>query len=450
MLRQIRQKADEDINSFTIRLRLQADRCDFGDTLEDNIKDQIIQNCRSTALRRELLKKENPNLDEIIRIAKVFETVAEQEKSFANDTDQRQPRTEEVHKIEVKTPSWRSNDSKRKECGRCGYTGHDANDEKCPAKGKSCNRCGGRDHFGKKCRSRKRHSYENKNIPNAANGNKWVKMEDTKEKLITKSESDEMVKHITNENEEYVFNVTTADDGSEIQCKIGGIDASAVIDSGSKYNLMSQATWKELKEKHVVVTNQRKETGKVFRAYGGHQLLLLGAFTTMIGLNNKQKLADFFVIEGEGKLLIGRDTATAMKILRIGNDVKIIENGMDVKVMGKIKGVLIDIPMKPDAKPVVQPYRRVPVALEVAVDKKIDELLGQGIIEKVNQPSKWISPVIVVPKGDDIRLCLDMRRANESIERENHPLPTIEDFLPHLGKGKVFSKLDIKNAFHQV
>lgn len=36
--------------------------------------------------------------------------------------------------------------------------GHETKDEKCPAKGKLCNRCGGRDHFGKKCRSRKRRS----------------------------------------------------------------------------------------------------------------------------------------------------------------------------------------------------------------------------------------------------------------------------------------------------
>lgn len=34
--------------------------------------------------------------------------------------------------------------------------------------------------------------------------------------------------------------------------------------------------------------------------------------------------------------------------------------------------------------------------------------------------------------------------------RENHPLPTIEDFLPYIGRGKFFSKLDIENAFHQV
>lgn len=112
--------------------------------------------------------------------------------------------------------------------------------------------------------------------------------------------------------------------------------------------------------------------------------------------------------------------------------------------------MIVDIPINAEVTPVIQPYRRIPMALENLVDEKIDELLTQGVIEKVNEPSKWVSPMVVVPKGDDVRICIDMRRANEAVARENHPLPTIEDFLPQLAKAKVFSRLDVKNAFHQV
>lgn len=58
--------------------------------------------------------------------------------------------------------------------------------------------------------------------------------------------------------------------------------------------------------------------------------------------------------------------------------------------------------------------------------------------------------MVPVLKNDDVRICLDMRRANEAVLRENHPLPTFEDFLPHLRNAKFFAKLDIKHAFHQV
>ena len=43
-----------------------------------------------------------------------------------------------------------------------------------------------------------------------------------------------------------------------------------------------------------------------------------------------------------------------------------------------------------------------------------------------------------------------MRRANEAIERERHPIPTIEEVLHDLNGSTVFSKLDLKWSFHQV
>ena len=53
------------------------------------------------------------------------------------------------------------------------------------------------------------------------------------------------------------------------------------------------------------------------------------------------------------------------------------------------------------------------------------------------------------PNGD-IRLCVDMRRANGAIVRERHPIPTVDEVLHDLNGSTVFSKLDIKWAFHQV
>ena len=43
-----------------------------------------------------------------------------------------------------------------------------------------------------------------------------------------------------------------------------------------------------------------------------------------------------------------------------------------------------------------------------------------------------------------------MRRANEVIVRERHPIPTIEEILYDLNGATVFSKLDLKWGFHQI
>ena len=85
------------------------------------------------------------------------------------------------------------------------------------------------------------------------------------------------------------------------------------------------------------------------------------------------------------------------------------------------------------------------------VDEQIDDLLDKDIIEKVdNTPSYWISPLVIVPKPNgDYRICVDMRRANQAIIRERHPIPTIEDVLKDMNGAGMFSKLDLKWGFHQ-
>ena len=72
------------------------------------------------------------------------------------------------------------------------------------------------------------------------------------------------------------------------------------------------------------------------------------------------------------------------------------------------------------------------------------------IIEEVSGPSSWVSPVVVIPKGDDIRLCVDMRQANSGVRRERYPVPTVDEVLQDLNKSKYFSKLDLNSAYHQI
>ena len=49
-----------------------------------------------------------------------------------------------------------------------------------------------------------------------------------------------------------------------------------------------------------------------------------------------------------------------------------------------------------------------------------------------------------------MRLCVDIRQANEAIQRERFPIPTVEETLIEMNGSKVFSKLDLKMGFHQI
>ena len=84
------------------------------------------------------------------------------------------------------------------------------------------------------------------------------------------------------------------------------------------------------------------------------------------------------------------------------------------------------------------------------VEKELERLERLDIIEKVDGPTDWVSPIVVAPrKNGDIRICVDMRKANEAIKKERHITPTIDDITSNLNGAKIFSKMDMNNGFHQ-
>lgn len=91
--------------------------------------------------------------------------------------------------------------------------------------------------------------------------------------------------------------------------------------------------------------------------------------------------------------------------------------------------------------------------MRAAVEKKLENLENDDIIEKVEGPTPWISPIVIVPKSSDpmdVRLCVDMREANRAIQRERHLTPTIDDIICDLNGARIFSKLDLNQGYHQL
>ena len=58
--------------------------------------------------------------------------------------------------------------------------------------------------------------------------------------------------------------------------------------------------------------------------------------------------------------------------------------------------------------------------------------------------------VVIPKKSGDVRICVDFRPLNESVERETHSLPTAEETLAQLAGAIVFSKLDPNCRFWQI
>ena len=116
------------------------------------------------------------------------------------------------------------------------------------------------------------------------------------------------------------------------------------------------------------------------------------------------------------------------------------------KGIGKMKGVQVDLDVDPAILPVAQPHRR--PKLEVELEK----LMADDIIEKVNKPTSWVSPVEITLKQsvNEIQLNGEMRESNKTNPRAHTVMPTLDDIIHKLNGATVFLHLDMNHGYHQL
>ena len=270
----------------------------------------------------------------------------------------------------------------------------------------------------------------------------------------------------------YVFSAGATDEENTLELIIEDKLINTVIDTGASCNLMSAEVFNFVTGSRVKVLECTK---KVYAYASVEPLQLIGKCILSECVPQTHQLlgAEFYITYGKAATLLGRKTSELLGMLRVGvsiNSCKIKANGppempkhADRKAalkgkfpkvfqgLGKLKGYQLKFHIDQDIHPVAQPVRRIPFSRRDKVNEKLEDLLKLDVIEKVEGPSSWVNPLVVVAKTNgDVRLCLDMRQANRAIMREKHPVPTVEETLQEVSYAKVFSKLDLNMAFHQI
>ena len=197
--------------------------------------------------------------------------------------------------------------------------------------------------------------------------------------------------------------------------------------------------------------------------YSGEQLTVKGVVSVTVQYNGQSESLSLIVANGRGPSLLGRDWLTKIRLdwthlcnnhvcysLSLQGILADYSTVFDTE-LGTLKGFTATIRMDPAAQPRFCKPRAVPYALKEKVEKELDRLLKQGVIEKINF-SEWAAPIVPVMKKDgSVRICGDYKMTvNQASKTESYPLPKIDDLLASLAGGKKFSKLDLANAYQQV
>ncbi|XP_060583899.1 uncharacterized protein K02A2.6-like, partial [Ruditapes philippinarum] len=303
--------------------------------------------------------------------------------------------------------------------------------------GVTCFKCGKPNHFAKLCKSKSVNFLETDNFDGY---------------------SSEEIYAISGKN------------AATLQIVLENKKVDVLIDSGSSVNIIDEHLFGKLKHKH---TRLLPTSSKVYPYGIKTPIKLIGMAYLNIRVNNETHSVEFQILKGTGKPLLGHETALKLGLLHIGPlppgkihslepaQIKLGQKQTTESILseyddrfqglGRIKDFKLKLYIDESVQPVAQNVRRIPFKMKKLVEKKIDELEKLDIIEKVEGPTPWVSNLVPIPKqNNDVRLCVDMRMANKAILRERFPMPNIEEVLMQMNGSVIFSKLDLKQSFHQI
>ncbi|XP_042146045.1 uncharacterized protein K02A2.6-like [Ixodes scapularis] len=256
----------------------------------------------------------------------------------------------------------------------------------------------------------------------------------------------------------------------EVHLQVNNTPITFLIDTGASVSVIGTSTLNKLG-----ALTKLQQAGTRIYAYGSDAPLpIIGKLSVTLKYRDSDTTEDVFVIEGTVKSLLSFAAANRLGLIQItyaiqGHSQKDARSNGEVPPnlletplaafpelcagVGKLKNLQVHLHIDKAIAPVAQPHRRIPFAVRSKVEEKISQLLALDIIEEATGPTPWVSPVVIVPKPhnpEDIRLCIDMKCANRAILRERHVCPTIDDVITALNGSTLFTKLDLKDGYHQL
>ncbi|UYV60291.1 K02A2.6-like, partial [Cordylochernes scorpioides] len=419
------QKSGEAISKYIIRLKEQAQRCNFGDFLQESLRDRFVAGIIDTPTQKKLLQEEGLTFEGALDIALSAESAENDLHNLKRSEDaHRSPQ----HLHAINNP-----------CKHCGKTNH--LHYNCFFKSANCRVCGRVGHISAICY--KKDSSARKLPRNPRNTfNKFKKHANDNNPSGSQNNLS-----LNNINLHPPFTETVYVNNINF---LAEIDTGAAITTLTKYEYFKYFKNVKLNKCNTVLTG-----------YSGSKIPILGKAKFDIKLKNVSRTIEILITNLNcSKFLLGRDFLNLFnisfnylhKLDYFNIDSLLNDYGSIFEYKSDpIKGIKCHLDVKADFIPKFYKFRQVPFALKQLVENEIDKLVDLNILSPIDK-SDCASPLVCVAKPNgQIRLCADFKKSlNPYLEDVKYPIPNIESVLSNFQGKKLFTKLDLSKAYHQI
>ena len=431
------QMAGESAEAYITTLYSLVETCEYkAETVEEMLRDRLVVGMRDTALAERLQMDPELTLEKAKKAMRQKEAVKEKTQQLQGE---REPRVSPLDAIKVdrqttekgwrpdccRDNGWRqqnppafrrgraaSDKTVKPKCTRCGKGPHQA-DSRCPASTATCHRCNRKGHYQSQCFSK------------------------------TRAHTDEL----TTDTVFLGAVVEKQNSPWQISALVDDKQVSFKLDTGAQVTAISEETYRALQPGPL------KKPSEVLYGPTGQALNVIGQFTARIVVGSKMSKQIVFVVPGLRRNLMGLPAITSLHLACLLGEAT---TGADIKqqfpkVFTGLGNLGEDYCIK-DAVPYsLYTPRNVAIPLREKVRKELERMEEAGVISKVTQPTQWCAGMVVVPKrSGDVRICVELKPLNESVLREVHPIPKVDETLAQLSGASVFSKLDANSGFWQI
>lgn len=485
--RQRRQLNNESIAEYLTELKKLSTNCEFENTLDDNIRDQLVCGLKSEVIRQRLFAEEKITYKRAVSLALSLEAAERDAGAVDRGGEERM---ESVHRVLCN------------ECPNCGGRNHQAND--CLYKDYVCSGCQQVGHLRRRCpklgASYNVHGQARRSQPagaaggsyeyNGARGGRgggrgWRRAgrgaRGAPGRARTQApfhlmEEQDAPGHMDNSDvdecedceEEPMYQMSLSKYKPVcITIKVQNRLLNMEVDTGSALSCISkQVYFKLFSELHM------KSCCLNLKFYDGSIIKPCGYIETVVSYKGIIKTLDLYIIDRGTTNLLGRQWLAELNI-PVRMPTPRLENYYQINcatdknkliseiisrheslfdgTLGEYKGGAAELCVRPGAEPIFCRARPLPFALRERVDAELDAMLRTGVIEPVER-ADWATPLVVVRKPDGgMRICADYKvTLNRALAIDRFPVPKMDDLFSNLSGNRFFTKLDLSQAYNQI